>query len=364
MKAGIWGAGFIARSHVQALRANGIEIAAVVSRTAEKTKAFAREYGIPVWSTDPSVFLDPEIDAVHVCTPPGLHFEMLTFLLEHEKNVLCEKPLCLSDEEARSLADLARDKGLICGTNYNVRFHMACQKAKSLVSSGDFGRILLIHGSYLQEFHAFPVPYDWRYDEEKAGRMRAVTEIGSHWLDLAQYISGKKIVAVSANFGKFYPTRTLRDGLMYPSDESGPADGRDNIRVDSEDAASINLRFTDGAIGSVLLSELSQGRINRLSLEITGEKKNLWWNSEDNNLLMTAVKDGGVQTEVFGFGNGFDDTFKDLTAGFYADVKRGSVSEDPAYATFSDGKNIVELCNAVLESDANDGAWRTVPYEN
>ncbi len=364
MKAGIWGAGFIARTHIEALRANGIEIAAVVSRAEEKTRAFAREYAIPVWSTDPAVFLDPEIDAVHVCTPAGRHYEMCVYLLEHGKNILCEKPLCLSDEEARSLEKLAREKGLICGTNYNVRFHMACQKAKQLVSSGDFGRILLIHGSYLQEFHAFPVPYDWRYKVEQAGRMRAVTEIGSHWLDLAQYISGKKITAVSANFGKFYPDRALRDGLMYPPDQSVPAGDEAGVRVDSEDAAAINLRFSDGAIGSVLLSEVSQGRVNRLSLEITGEKKNLWWNSEDNNLLMTAVKDGGVQTEVFGFGNGFDDTFRDLMASYYTDVRAGSVSEDPAYATFADGRNIVELCNAVLESDAHDGAWRRIPDEN
>ena len=132
------------------------------------------------------------------------------------------------------------------------------------------------------------------------------------------------------------------------------------MEVLSEDAAAVNLRFDNGAIGTMLLSEVSQGRINRITLEVTGEKKNLWWNSEDNNILHTAVKGNGVNTEIFGFGNGFMDTFRSLVNSFYDDVKRGCVSENPVYPTFEEGRDIVALCNAMLESADSDGRWVTV----
>ena len=121
--------------------------------------------------------------------------------------------------------------------------------------------------------------------------------------------------------------------------------------------SAINLKFENGAIGTLLLSEISQGRINRITLEVTGEKMNLWWNSEDNNLLNTAVKGSGVNTEIFGFGNGFMDTFCSLVKSFYEDVKKGCISEDPVYPTFEEGENIVKLCNAMLDSADSDGKW-------
>lgn len=355
MKTGIWGAGNIAHTHAEALKAAGIPIGAIVDIDEDRAKSFAEEFGIEKWGTETNLLLSPEITTVHVCTPPNLHFEMVTLLLDHGKNVLCEKPLCFENAQAEILAERAKKSGLICATNFNVRFHMACQKAKALVESDEFGRVNIIHGNYLQEFNAFPAPIDWRYNTVLAGRMRAVTEIGTHWMDIAQYISGRKVVALSANFGRFYPERYVEGQTMYPDD----ADGKrtEKIHIISEDAAAINLKFDNGAIGTVLLSEVSQGRINRITLEITGEKKNLWWNSEDNNILNTAVKGGGVNSEIFGFGNGFMDTFRSLINSYYEDVRRGSASKQPVYPTFEEGRDIVKLCNAMLESADADGKW-------
>lgn len=355
VKAGIWGTGSIAHTHAAALKAAGIEIGAVVNIGEEKARAFAKKYGVKKWGTEPGILLDPEISAVHVCTPPNLHYDMVSLLLDHEKHVLCEKPLCFEDGQARELAKKAAKSGLACAINFNVRFHMACQKARGLVEAGELGKINVIHGSYLQEFHAFPAPVDWRYNTVLAGRMRAVTEIGTHWLDIAQYISGKRVTSLSANFGRFYPKRYVENGIMYPDSNEGRR--TETAEAASEDAAAINLRFEGGAMGSVLLSEVSQGRINRLSLEVTGEKKNAWWNSEDNNVLHTAVKGGGVNSEIFGFGNGFGDTFQSLLESFYEDVKRGGPSAHPLYPDFGEGKGIVRLCNAILESEAADGKW-------
>lgn len=357
-KSGIWGAGNIANTHAEALKAGGFTAGAVVDVDEQKAEEFARRHGIEKWGTDPALLLDDEIGTVHVCTPPNLHYEMVKTLLEHKKNVLCEKPLCFQNEEAEELARLAKSSGVVCAVNFNVRFHMACQRAHEMTASDDFGRVNLIHGAYLQEFNAFPAPLDWRYNEKLAGKMRAVTEIGTHWLDIAQYISGRKVTAVSADFGKFYPERYLENGVMYP--DAGQETGAEKIEVRSEDAAVVNLRFDNGAIGSLVLSEVSQGHINRLSLEVTGEKKNLWWNSEDNNLLHTAVKGGGVNSEIFAFGNGFMDTFRALVDYFYKDVKEGGPCADPVYPTFEEGRDIVKLCNALLESAEQDGRWTAV----
>ncbi len=355
MKTGIWGAGNIAHTHAEALLAAGITAAAIVDVDEEKAKAFAEEFHIKKWGCDPSILLEEEIQTVHVCTPPNLHYEMVMQLLEHRKNVLCEKPLCFEDVQAEELVRKAKERGVVCAINFNVRFHMACQKARKLVESDAFGRVNLIHGNYLQEFNAFPAPIDWRYNTKLAGRMRAVTEIGTHWMDIAQYISGQKVKAVSANFGRFYPERYVEENTMYPDSKNGKR--TETINVISEDAAAINLKFENGAIGTLLLSEISQGRINRITLEVTGEKMNLWWNSEDNNLLNTAVKGSGVNTEIFGFGNGFMDTFCSLVKSFYEDVKKGCISEDPVYPTFEEGENIVKLCNAMLDSADSDGKW-------
>ena len=354
MKAAVIGTGGIAQTHAEALRMAGISIAAAVDVNADAARTYAEKWGVPVWGTDPALLYSPEIDCVHVCTPPNLHFELVRSLLEAGKHVLCEKPLCFDTQEAAALNRLAREKRIACAINLNVRFHIACQKAKQIISDPSFGRILLVHGSYLQEYHAFPAPDGWRYDEALAGKMRAVTEIGTHWMDIAQYLSGKRVTEVSAQFGCFHPIRYEKDGMMYAGN---PDESRRAKEVHSEDAALIQFRMEDGAIGSVVLSEVSPGHNNRLSLEITGENRNLWWNSEENNLLCTGVKGGGVNQEIFAFGNGFADTFRALVQQFYADIRSGAYTERPVYPTFEDGANIVAVCNAIYESATHNSVW-------
>ena len=354
MKAGIWGAGFVAHTHAEAIKGESVSIGAVVDVDLQCAKDFADKWDVETYGSDESILFRDDITVVHVCTPPNLHYEMIMKLLDAGKHVLCEKPLCLENEQAEELVRYAKEKSLLCAVNYNVRFHQACQKAMEIVSSADFGPVYLIHGSYLQEFHVLPNPYGWRYDPVLAGKMRAVTEIGSHWMDIAQCISGKTITHVSAVFGNFNPTRSLKDGLMHRLGEH--PDG-DSIDVKSEDAAAVNIKFSDGAIGTALFSEISQGRINRLSLEVTGLERNLWWNSEDNNMLYTSRKGEGVNKQVFAFGNGFADTFRSLLSAYYADVRLGIVPKKPVYPSFEEGAQIVRLCNALHESAQHNAKW-------
>ena len=416
MRAAVIGGGFAGRVHVQALRSIGVEPYLVITSKEETAKRFAEEMGIPNFSGADkdgyAAVFAPEIDAVHVCTPPTSHAAIVKELLRHGKNVLCEKPVALDLEEARDLVNAVsagkpgsgaesedgsgygkeRSSGCehenssvcgphpLCALTFNVRFHMACQRAKELIESGTFGKPILIHGNYMQEFHALPAPPDWRYDPATGGKMRAISEIGSHWIDLAQYLSGKKVTAVSAQTANFWPERELRDGLMIKPEAKEASESEEalnRIHVVSEDAATVNLRFEDGAIGGVVLSEVSPGRGNRLTLEITCENGNLWWNEEENNILHTAKKGEGIRSEVFAFGNGFGDTFEELLRRFYVEVERRSqdrlekttVKEAsaegtaPAAAglpTFEEGLQVAAVCCAIKESAEKDGKWIAV----
>lgn len=355
MNVAIIGAGYIASTHAEALKASGIFIEVVVDTNLEVAKQFAARWGIPHYTTEVSEVYKDSIEVVHVCAPPNLHYEMVSGLIRAGKHVLCEKPLCFDDKEAEELAALAKEKGVVCATNFNVRFHMACQKARTLVEDGEVGRVLAVHGNYLQEFHTLPAPMGWRYNNEMAGDMRAVTEIGSHWFDIAQYVSGKKIKAVSAQFANCTPTRYVKDGIMYAEAEDG-----EKLEINTEDIACINIRYEDGVIGSVLLSEVSPGRVNDINLEVTGDVGNVWWNAETYNVLHKATKESGVNTEIFAFGNGFMDTFRELTKYFYAAVEAGKEPEHPVYPTFEEAANIVKICNATLRSARNNGAWEEI----
>ena len=349
--AAIYGAGMIANEHAQALRALGIPIAAVVCRSEAHAKAFAECFGIPARGTDPAL-LDGA-DCVHICTPPTAHFEIISELLKKGKHIICEKPLCLDPAQAEELARLAEEAGTVCAVDFNVRHHLALQRAKQLISAPEFGRVLLLHGSYLQEFGAEPALLDWRYDPAVSGEMHAVTEIGSHWMDLAQYLSGRKITAVSAEFDRFHPMRYTKDGLIYH--EQGR--GRTPITVASEDAAILNFRFEGGAIGCVMLSEISHGRQNRLSMEITGEYQSLWWSSEEGNRLCCGQKGNGVREELFAFAGGFSETVKSLISSVYRDILQKAPSGTSGCPTFRDGAENVKLCAAALQSAQTNGAW-------
>ena len=370
MKAGIIGTGFAAEVHMKALRACNVSVDVVMSQREEHAKAFAKKWGIPKWVTSVEAIMESEADVIHICTPPTTHGTLVKSALDAGKHVLCEKPLSLSQTEAKDLAEQAAMSGKICGMVLNVRYHMACQRAKELVENGMIGRPILIHGTYLQEFGALPAPYDWRYHPETGGEMRAVSEIGTHWFDIAEYISGQRIKEVSALFACYTPHRILKDGMMYPDKASEKANetGRkvqasasldgDKIEVTSEDAAIIQMKFENQALGSVVLSEVSPGRGNHLSLEITGTDGNIWWNEEENNQLFTARKGEGIRKEVFAFGNGFSETFIQMFEAFYQAVQEGRPGE--TYPDFARGARIARICQGVLESVRTGGAWINV----
>lgn len=343
-KAAIVGTGWIAGLHARALCDLHIPLVAVLASTEDKAKAFASEYGISAYGTDPAVL--KEADCVHICTPPAAHGALISQLLEQGKHIFCEKPLTLEPAEGEALCALAEEKGLHCAVGFNVRFYPALQKAKELVASPEFGRLILIHGSYLQEFGAEPAALSWRYRDP----LHAVSEIGSHWLDLAQYVSGRSVTALSALFDRFQPERYEKDGLLYLS----PTPDRRTYYVPSEDAAVLNLRFSGGAIGSVVLSELSHGHSNSMSLELTGTKQTISWNSLQPHLLSLAEK-GKMQ--ILELGGEFAETFTHEIADYYAALQQKSPLR---CADFREAGCNVRLCSLAKESADRNGQWMEV----
>jgi len=351
MKVALIGTGLIANTHAQALQSLGHELLVCVNRSQERGQAFAQQWNIPQCSTAFQEALSDEIEVVHICTPPALHYEMIKAALLAGKHVVCEKPMCIEPTHAQELAKLAQDRQLIGAVVFNVRFHEASQHAKAKLADPAFGPIRLIHGAYLQEFHALPDAYSWRYQPELAGPMRAVTEIGSHWIDLVRYWTGLEVEAVSAQFEAFDPERKLREGVMHRGGEG------ELLKVPSEDVAMLSLRFSNGAIGNVVLSEVSHGRGNRLELEISGTQQSLWWNNEHPYQLHVGEKFQGFKTFTYPFGDGFGQTFKASFEAIYRDIELGAISPDHTYASFEDGYRNAAVCMAAMRSSERDGKW-------
>lgn len=353
MKIAIVGCGNIANTHAQELAGMGFNISVAVGRTMEKAQAYADKWNIEEATDDFDRVLADDITIVHVCTPPTLHYEMVKKLILAKKNVICEKPFCLEAEQAKELLELSKEKGVVTAINFNVRYHEACQRLKDKILSPDFGQIHLIHGTYQQEFHVLPADYMWRYQEQSAGPMRATTEIGSHWIDLVRFLTGLEILEVSATYGKFCPNRYVKDGMMYEEELPGSA----KIQVNSDDAVIATLRFNNGALGCMFLSEITQGKSNYVSMEISGSKKSARWDSQSPYKLYSASKFGGELCETNAFGGGFPNTFSSFFQDVYKDMKEGKPCAAPAYPTFYDGYVNAAVCEAIYTSANNNSKW-------
>lgn len=347
MKVAIIGTGNIANTHALALRRLEQEICLVVGTSKEKAEAFASKWSIPRYSEDMDAVLSSDAECVHICTPPAMHYEMVKAVLNAGKSVVCEKPFCLKSDETFELYELAKKKNLKGAVNFNVRYHEGCQKAHNMIADKAFGDVHLVHGSYLQEFHVLPAEYMWRYIPSKGGAYRAVTEIGSHLIDLVRFWTGLEITAVSASFGAFNKKRFLKDGMMYEE----RCEGSEEIIINSEDAASITVRFSNGALGNFLLSEVSHGKSNEVKLEVSSGQNSVWWNSEDPYRLNSASgKFNGVKSDVCAFYGGFPDTFESFFKDIYS-------SDSNNYPSFYDGYKNAAVCEAICQSAENNSVW-------
>jgi predicted dehydrogenase len=364
LKAAVVGTGFIGVVHVDALRRLGVEVVGVVGSTPERAAA----KGIaPAYDSYEALLRDDRVDVVHITTPNHLHFPQAKQALAAGKHVVCEKPLATTSEESAELVELAERSGLVHCTNFIVRFYPLVQEARERVRAGELGDVWNVHGGYLQDWLAQPTDWNWRLEPEKAGALRAVGDIGSHWMDLTQFVTGSRIVEVLADLATAIPVRRRPKGEVETF-ASADAVEREDAAMSTEDIAHILLRFENGARGSLVVSQVSIGRKNSLRFEVDGSVGALAWDSERNEELWLGRRDGPNEVLIrnaalmhpaaaarthlpVAHAEGFADTFRELYGAVYADVARGRPSDEPDYPTFRDGHVENVLCDAVALSN-------------
>jgi predicted dehydrogenase len=371
VKVGVIGIGFIGPAHIEALRRlPGIEVVGIAHSSDAKAKVKAEELGVEKAFGDHRKLLElEEIDAVHICTPNHLHFPQTKDALAAGKHVVCDKPLAVTVEEGQELVKLAEESGKVCAVHFNIRYYPLLAHIRAMIENGDLGEIYSVQGSYLQDWLFYDTDYNWRLEPEYSGESRAIADIGSHWMDLMQYLTGGKISEVCADFATFHkirkkplkPLETFAGKLLKPEDYK-------QIPIGTEDYATVMLHFENGAHGVFTVSQVSAGRKNRLYFEIDGSKSSVAWESELPNQMWIGRRDGANELllrdpslvhansrELIGFpgghNEGFPDTSKQLFKQFYAAVRAGGRDAAPKYPTFRDGLWELQLCDAILRSN-------------
>ncbi|MCH2207625.1 MAG: Gfo/Idh/MocA family oxidoreductase [Lentisphaerales bacterium] len=372
---GIIGVDFIGAVHIEALRRlPGVNVKAIASSNLERAEQNAKNLAIDEFYGDWRQLLkDEAIDVVHIATPNNQHFDQVKAAIAAGKHVMCEKPLTMNSKEAKEVFDDAESKGIIHGVNFNIRFYPLMHQLKEMISKGELGRIHTVSGSYQQDWLLLETDYNWRLESAKSGDSRAVADIGSHWMDLAEFVSGQKIDEVCADFKTIHPVRKkpLKEVETYSGKMLQPEDYAD-VEIDTEDYASVLLNFENGAGGVFTVSQCAAGRKNRAYLEIHGTKKSIAWDSELCNQLWVGsresmnsllLRDASLMHSEShktvdypgGHNEGFPDTFKQLYKDFYKDVALGSKSDSSTYATFKDGIRELQLTERIVESNEKRG---------
>ena len=375
LSAVVVGTGFIGPVHVEGLRRAGVHVAGIVGSSPEKSQLAAEQLGLPRgYATLDDVLADPAVDSVHLATPNRLHFAQAAAVLRAGKHVLCEKPLAMTSSETADLVRIATESARAAGVAYNIRFYPLCHEAAARVADGSLGNVLHVTGSYVQDWLLYDSDFNWRVLAEDGGNLRAVADIGTHWLDLVQFIVGSKVSAVCADLRTVHATRQRPGGGVETFSGKGSAPRKtEPIAVSTDDCGCVMLRFDNGANGCLWVSQTTAGRKNCLRFEIAGSQQSFAWNSEVPNELWIGHRDRpnemlirdpalmsasarAIASYPGGHNEGFPDTFKQLFRSFYGYVAAGDFTAPPPFPTFADGHREVLLCEAVLRS-AREGRW-------
>ena len=371
--AAVIGTGFIGTVHVEALRRIGVQVRGVLGSTPERGQARADALGVPrAYASLDALLADPAVEIVHVTSPNDLHLPQARQILASGRHVVCEKPLAMTAAESRELVDLAARTGLINATNFNIRYYPLNQHAHEVVTSGGVGDVRLVTGRYFQDWLLLESDWNWRLEPGRGGSLRAVGDIGSHWLDLMAFVTGQRVVAVMAELATFIEARREPTGPVetFSTEVASETVTRD---ISTEDAAVILLRFENGARGAVSISQISAGRKNSLQYEIDGSTSSVAWDSEQPDQIWFGhreraneilIKNPALMGEAGraaaalpgGHVEGFGDTFGAHFRAIYADVVAGGPAAAPTYPTFADGHDEMLVNDAIAES-TRTGRW-------
>jgi predicted dehydrogenase len=371
--AAVIGTGFIGTVHVEALRKIGVNVRGVLESTPERGAERAEALNVPrAYASLDELLDDGGVRVVHVASPNYLHAPQAIAILDAGRHVVCEKPLALTALESAGLVERAAAAGVVNAVNFNIRFYPLHQHVREAIAAGELGVVRFVTGHYFQDWLLHDTDWNWRLDPSKGGALRAVGDIGSHWLDLTSFITGQQIVSVMADMATFIPVRRQPTGRVetFAVDHSA-----ETVRVEmgTEDVASVLLRFANGARGAMSVSQVSAGRKNSLQWEIDGSDAAAAWDSETPDHLWLGHRDEPNQILLRnpalmhpagraaaalpgGHIEGFGDTFAAMYRAVYADVLAGGPSDRPPYATFADGHDEMLVGDAIAAS-AREGRW-------
>jgi predicted dehydrogenase len=376
IKTAIFGTGFMGRVHLEAVRrVEAVQAAAIAGRNEAVARKLGDAFSIPSVTDYREVLRDPAIDAVHICTPNAQHFSMAKDALQAGKHVVCEKPLTTTAAEAEELVALAAEKGVRNCTCHNLRYYPMVQQMRRMREAGDLGDILVLQGTYSQDWLLYDTDWNWRVETKAGGASRCMADIGSHWFDMAEHITGLRVTSLCADLQTFHPMRkqpkhsveTFANKLMGAEDYI-------ETPVDTEDFGAVVFRMAGRTRGCMTASQVSAGRKNGLSIEIYGTKSSVAWNQERPDELWQGHRD--VANKMYikdpsllkpgarsyadlpgGHSEGYDDTFKQVFRRFYASIGKGDA---PEYPQFVDGLRQMKILDSVLESNRKRG-WVDVP---
>lgn len=375
LNAAIIGAGFMGPTHTEALRRIGVQVHGILGIDDAESKKAAKTLDIPkAYRNWQEALDDPDVQVIHITTPNKLHYQMAKEGLQAGKHILCEKPLAMNARESGELVELAQKSGLVTGLNYNMRFYPLVMEAKDKVSSGQTGEIHAIVGSYVQDWLLFPTDYNWRVLAQEGGATRAISDIGTHWLDMVQYVTGCRVTAVCADLKIVHPVRKRPKGEVETfSGKVQEVQATENVDITTEDCGTVLLRFDNGARGNLWVSQVTAGRKNCLRFEISGSKQAISWNSETPNEIWIGsrtgpndllLKDPGLLSESGrsatsypgGHNEGYPDSFKQCFKAFYDYITAGDFKAPKPFASFGDGHHEILLCDAIHQSHTQ-GRW-------
>ncbi len=376
VRAGVVGAGFIGPAHIEALRRLGyVDVVAIADVNFDTARQKAQQLSISIVYDDYKELLgDNSIEVVHICTPNHLHYPMVKDALLAGKHVVCEKPLALNMKEGKELVELAKKSGLVAAVHLNSRFYPLVQHIKEMIAADELGEILAINGSYQQDWLLYETDYNWRIEPEFTGETRALADIGSHWMDTIEYITGRKISDVCADMAIFHPVRKkpLKEIETFTGKMLKSTDYED-VKISTEDYASVLLRFDNGAHGSVSVSQVAAGRKNRMYFEIYGTKSAVAWDGEKPNELWIGKRDGNNEQLIKdpslmhehsrqyasypgGHAEGFPDTSKQLFNNVYKCIISNDKNAKFDFPSFQDGYRVLKLCHCIITS-AKEEKW-------
>lgn len=375
LRAGVIGTGFIGPVHIEALKRLGVQVTAICGST-KSARACADKWGIAEVYGDydyAAMYRSPNVDVVHITSPNKAHVEQSLAALKAGKHVVCEKPLGMTAKEtARVVAALKKPGSPVFAVNYMCRFFPAVLQMRAMVERGDLGKIIHVQGHFFQDWLLKETDYNWRVLAKEGGKLRAVGDIGTHWIDAVSFILGAKAESVFAHVETFHKTRLRPTGEVQTFAQVDPAT-MEPYKVDTEDFGTVLLKFGKAAHGNVngvhanaSISQVAAGWKCSLAVGIYGTKGSVRFDLQQPNEIYVGRRDepnqvlqratAGFSTDVAGFTDypgghpeGFPDSHKMHYRAVYEHIASGRKTP-LLFATAEDGHHEVRLCEAVLKS--------------